>query len=274
MRLPVQLWKYSWPTTLSMPAKSLVGGGGGAGQHELGVEEVQALVLHRAHVVVLDRDDHEALEVQRQAEARLVPDHRGDQRVHRVLGLAQVAAAHADLQQVVAAGAGADVLLARDEVGGDEGEQVARLRERVVPLGEVAAVVELALFEQVAVAQQHRVGRLVGAQRDGVDRHHVGPVEEVGDAAKALGLALREEAAAAHVQARQRGVLVRRAGVADVEREVLAVGRVVDDQLPALLAERHALAVGLHAQQGQVLAVQAQRRGVDRRGCVRCAAGW
>jgi hypothetical protein len=36
----------------------------------------------------------------------------------------------------------------------------------------------------------------VGTQRDGVDRHHVRAVEEVGDAAEALGLALREEAAA------------------------------------------------------------------------------
>ena len=73
----------------------------------------------------LDRDDHEALEIERQAEARLVPHHRGDQRVHRVLGLVEVAAAHEDLQQVLLAGAARDALLARDEVGGDQREQVA-----------------------------------------------------------------------------------------------------------------------------------------------------
>ena len=128
-RLPVQLWKYSWPTTDSIAVEVGVGRRRGVGQDELGVEDVEALVLHRAHVEVADRDDHEALEVERQAEARLVPHDRGDQRVHRVLGLVEVAAAHVDLEQVVLAGARADVLLARDQVGGDEREEVARLRE-------------------------------------------------------------------------------------------------------------------------------------------------
>jgi hypothetical protein len=115
------------------------------------------------------------------------------------------------------------------------------------------------LLDQVAVAQQHRVAGLVGAQRDGVDGHHVGPVQEVGDAAEALGLALREEAAAAGVQARQLGVLVGRAGVADLQREALGRRRVVDHQFAVFVAERHALAVGQHAQQVQAFAVQAQR---------------
>ncbi len=237
-----------------------VGGGGGAGQHELGVEQVQALVLHRAHVEVFDRHDHEALEVQGQAEARLVPHQRGHERVHRVLGLVEVAAAHEHLQQVLLAGAAGDALLARDQVGGHQREQVRGLRERVVPAREVAAVVQRALFLQVAVGQQHRVLRLVGAQRDGVDRHHVGAIEEVGDAAEALGLALREEAAARGVQARQLGVLLGADRVADLEHERFG-GRGVDHQLVVLVAERHALAVDEHAQQVQALAVQAQRLG-------------
>jgi hypothetical protein len=104
----------------------------------------------------VDGDDHEALEVERQAEARLVPDDRRDQRLHRVLGLVEVAAANVDLEHVVLARARADVLLARDQVGGDEREQVARLRERVVPAREVAAAVEVALLDEVAVREQHR----------------------------------------------------------------------------------------------------------------------
>src|SRR4030095_12392663 len=97
-RLPVQLWKYSWPTT--DPVLASPGARGVVGQDVLRVEDVQALVLHRAHVEVAGGDDHEALQVQRQAEARLVPGHRGHQRVHRVLGLVQVAGAHVHLQQV------------------------------------------------------------------------------------------------------------------------------------------------------------------------------
>ena len=230
------------------------------GEHVLGVEEVEPLVLHRPHVEVADGDDHEALEVERQAEARLVPDHRGHQRFHRPFGLVEVALAHPDLQQVVLARARADPLLARHQAGRDQGEQVARLRERVVPAGEVAAVLELAFLDQVAIGEQDRVGRLVGADQHRVLGHHVGPVEEEGDAAEALGLALGEEAAARGVEAGECGVLLRRAGVADLEAEA-AFGRVVDDEHAVLVAERHRFAVGQAPGEDQLLAVQAQRSG-------------
>ena len=106
MRLPVQLWKYSWPTTLSMLVKSSSTAVAGLARTYLVLKMFKPLVLHRAHVEVLDRAiDHEAFEVQRQAEARFVPDHRGHQRLHCVFGLAEVARAHVDLQQVVPAGA-------------------------------------------------------------------------------------------------------------------------------------------------------------------------
>ena len=236
-----------------------IGGRGRAGQHVLGVEDVEALVLHGPHVEVFHRHDHEALQVQRQAEARLIPGHGGDERVHRVLGLAQVASAHVHLQQMLRTSAAADSLLARHQVGRHQGEQVAGLGKGVVPLGVVASAVERALRHQVAVGQQHRVLFAFRAQRDGEDRHHVRPVDEVGDAAEALGLTLGEEAAAAGVQARQLGVLLRRAGVSDLEGEGVRRRRVVDDEKAVLVPERHALPVGQHAQQCEVFAVEAQR---------------
>ncbi len=226
-----------------------VGGRGGAGQHVLRVEDVEALVLHRAHVEVADGDDHEALQVERQAEAVLVPDDRSDERSHRVFGLVDVVAVGIDLEPVLLACPRLDLLAAHREIAGDECEQVARFGERVVPLGEVAPVVQRAFFDQVAVGQQHRVLRLVGAQRDAEHRHHVGPVEEVGDAAESLRLALREQARARGVQARELLVLVGRAGVAQLEREAVGLGWVVDDQGAVVtVAERHALAVGHAAQ--------------------------
>ena len=177
-----------------------IGGRGRRGQHVLGVEEVEPLVLHRAAVVVLHGHDHEAVQVQRQSVPSLVPDHAGHQRSHRVLGLVQVARANVDLQQVVAPAACADGLLAHRQVAGHQREQVAGLGVGVHPAGEVAAVVQRALLDQVAVAQQHRETGLVGAQQHAVRGHHVGPIQEVCDAPKALGLALGEEAAAAGVQ--------------------------------------------------------------------------
>ena len=54
--------------------------------------------------------------------------------------------------------------------------------------------------------------------------------------------------------------------------KLLGRRRAVDDELAVLVAERHALAVGLHAQQGQALAVQAQRPAAGRRRCARCCS--
>ena len=133
----------------------VVGGRRRAGQHELGVEDVQPLVLHRAHVEVADRDDHETLEIQRQRKARLVPDDGRHQRIHRVFGLAEVLALDVHLEQVLPAAARADLLAPHRQVAGHQREQVARLGERVVPLGEVAAAVQIALLDEVAVGQQH-----------------------------------------------------------------------------------------------------------------------
>ena len=72
-RLPVQLWKYSWPTTASMLREVGVGGRFGVRQHVLRVEDVEALVLHRAHVEVAHRDDHEAVQIEFEPEALLRP---------------------------------------------------------------------------------------------------------------------------------------------------------------------------------------------------------
>ena len=238
-------------------------GGGLVGQHVLGVEDVQALVFHRAHVEVAGGDDHETLQVQRQVKAGFVPGNRGHQRMHGVLGLVEVAGAHKYLQQVVFAVARGDALLAAHQLAGHQRKQVAGLAERVFPLGKVAAIVQGALVHQVAVAQQHRVLGPVGAQYHGVSGHHIRAVQEVGDAAKALGLALGEKGVVADEQAHQLGVLDGRAGGEDlqIKRTVVDAGQVLQHQLAAFDLEGGALAVDQHARQVQLFAVQAQRLG-------------
>ena len=54
-----------------------VGRGVGARQHVFGVEDVEALVLHRAHVEVADRDYHVLVEIEFEPEGLFVPAHRG-----------------------------------------------------------------------------------------------------------------------------------------------------------------------------------------------------
>jgi hypothetical protein len=154
----------------------------------------------------------------------------------------------------------------RRPAGRPPGEQVAGLFVRVHPFGEmpgaVGAGLQRAVVDQVAVGQQHRVFGLVGAQRHGVAGHHVGAVQEVGDAAEALGLALREEGVVADVETHQLGVLGRAGGGEDFQVEGLAAfGQVLQHQLVAFHLEGGTLAVDQHARQVQLLAVELERQG-------------
>ena len=152
-----------------------------------------------------------------------------------------------------------DALFAAHKLAGDQGKQVARFFVRVHPLGKVAAFVQVAFFHQVAVAQQDGKGFFVGAQRDAVVGHHIGAVQEVGDAAKALGFALREERVVAHIQAHELGVLRRVAGGEDFQiKGVRAFGQVLEHQLAAVHLERGALAIHQHAREVELVAVQTQ----------------
>ena len=64
----------------------------------------------------------------------------------------------------------------------------------------------VALSDQIAVGEKHRRLGFVGLDARGVNRHHVRPVEEVGDAAEAFGLALRAIGRAGAVEAHQLGI--------------------------------------------------------------------
>jgi hypothetical protein len=79
-----------------------VGAGIRVGQHVLGVEDVEALVLHRPHVEIRHGDDHEAVQVQLEPEHLLVPAHRMHQRIHRVAGAVQITGLDPHLQQHLA----------------------------------------------------------------------------------------------------------------------------------------------------------------------------
>ena len=121
------------------------------GQHILGIEDVQTLVFHGAHVEIAHGDDHEAVQVQLQAEALLVPADRVFQRLHGVVGFIEVALFHPYLQQHFAARLQGVALFLAHQARRHQGEQIGWLLERVFPLGVMAAVTEVALFDQVAV---------------------------------------------------------------------------------------------------------------------------
>ena len=116
----------------------------------------------------------------------------------------------------------------------------------------------------IAVGEQHRGLVAVGLDAHGVGGEHVRAVEEVGDAAEALGLALRAVDAARQVEARQRLVGLRIAVGDGLQREGLA-GQAADDELlvgALVFARAELAAVEAHGLQLDHLAVEPQRPGV------------
>jgi hypothetical protein len=82
----------------------VVGGGRRVRQHEPAVEDVEALVLHRAHVEVIGAEDHERIEVVFAAEALLVPRKRALDRRHRMMAARDVHRRRIDPERDAAAG--------------------------------------------------------------------------------------------------------------------------------------------------------------------------
>ena len=120
-------------------------------QYQLAVEDVEALVLHRAHVEVVGAEDHEGVKIVFAAEALLVPAHRTADGGERVLAARQVARRRPDLERDLAAGTRRETVLERVEIAGDQREQVGRLRKRVVPGGEMPAGIARPGGDPVAV---------------------------------------------------------------------------------------------------------------------------
>ena len=224
-----------------------IGGGGLVGQHILGVEDVEALVFHGAHVEVAGGHNHESIQIERQTKTRFVPHHGRHQGVHRVFGLVHVTGTHIDLQQMLLAGARRNALFAADQQARDQGKQIAWFFMRVHPGRKVAILiagaVQRALGHQVAVAEQHRIFMLIGAQGDGVTGHHIGAVQKIRDAAKALGFTLGKERFIADVQTHQLGVLERSTGGENFQLKSTVGRQVVEHQLAAFDSERGTLTV-------------------------------
>ena len=82
--------------------KVLIRRGVGPRQHVFGIEDVEALVLHGAHVEMAHGDDVVDVQVVLTTIAILVPLHGLLQRTHGVIALVQVLRLHVDAQVHIA----------------------------------------------------------------------------------------------------------------------------------------------------------------------------
>ena len=225
-----------------------------AGQHVLGVEDVEPLVLHRPHVEITHGDDHVVIEITFETETLLIPVHRLFQRRHRVRALVELAWLDINRQLHRAPGQRAIRIAQHVELPGNHGKQVGRLAERIFPGGEMAALGLVTGSDRIAVGQQHREARFIRVQRHRVARHHVGTVDKPGDVTETLWLALREIAVLRTIKAGKAGVCVGLDTHLRLQAETFR--HRVDAQLAALDTVIHGLTIKADRQCFQFLTVK------------------
>ena len=101
-----------------------VGRGLWRGEHVFVVEDVEAFVLHRAHVEIRDRDDHENIEIIFAAERGLVPAHGALERVHGIGAAGLLAGLNIDSQRDPATRHGAEAVLDAGKLPAYQREQI------------------------------------------------------------------------------------------------------------------------------------------------------
>ncbi len=160
-------------------------------------------------------------------------------------------------------GHGAELVFHAGEIAADQREQVGGLGMRIVPDREMAPRRQLAAVGEVAIGKQHRRFLFIGFDPRGVDRHHVGPVGEVGDAAEAFRLALRAIGATRAVEAGELSIGRRIDQGLDLQRE-RPVRRLRDSEAVRrrrIAFRRQRGAIELERGEGEAVAVEHQRRG-------------
>ena len=115
------------------------------------VENIQALVFHRAHVEVTDGNDHVDIQVVFETESLLVPLHRVFQRIHGMSRLVEIPRFNKQLKCYFAPGSSGVPVFETVEIAGNQRKQVRRLLEGVLPGRKVLSAIEIALFDQVTV---------------------------------------------------------------------------------------------------------------------------
>ena len=242
------------------------------------VEDVEALVLHRAHIEIRDGDDVEHVEIVFAPVSPFVPGHRTLERVHGVARALLTAVLDIDRKRDVAARRGDEGIRNVAEIAGDQREQIARLLVRIAPDCEVASRrLRVACAFEIAVREQNRRLGAIRLQAHAIGREHVRPVEEIGDAAEPLGLALRAIGRAGAKEAHELGVGRRIEARLDLELE-RALGRAAKQELrfarlEIVAAERRAVqfsgnedqfvAVEREGGAGQTGGIRAHRKGRD-----------
>ena len=191
-------------------------------EHIARIEDVQALILHGAEIEVVGRDQHEAVQIVLETPAGFIPVDGPLDAFHRVLGLIGILRLNPDLQQAVLAVRELIDFLTLHQLSGDKREEVAGFERRIFPDGKVPAIIQIALFNEVAVREKDRILLFVSPDFNVEPGQHVRVIREIGDPAEAFRFALGHEVPVGHIDAREQCVGLRMEPVIDSDRGLLA----------------------------------------------------
>ena len=167
-----------------------VGGRVGPGQDILGIEDVQGLVFHCAHIEIIGGDNVVNVEVIFQIEPFLIPTHGIDERLHSVITTVNVFLFHVDPQRDVSAAACKEMVFDMGQVSGNQRKQVRGLGKGIFPPHPVPAFTRIATFGGITIRQQYRKPLPIRLDGHRVTRHHIGPVRKPGDLSEPFCLTL------------------------------------------------------------------------------------
>ena len=221
-----------------------------------GVEDVEPLVLHRAHVVEVDADNLVELEIVLEAEAVLIPLHGLLEARDGMEAAVMIADVDIELKVDVLSRLRGEGVAHNVELACDQGIEVAGHGHRHLADHIVASAGELAALLPVAVHQKVGILRLISLDAARKFAADVRAVKEVGDVPESLRLVLRAEMPLGHIEALERGVALRGDVVDDLEGEVIR--NVPDGKAHVICRIVSGAAVDEHGLKPQVLAVKHQ----------------
>ena len=235
----------------------------GRSQDDGCIEDVEPLVFHGPEVEVLNRDDHEAVEVVFPPIDLLIPAHGALERLHGKATLGNVILFRIYAQFDAPATASNELVPEHREPPGHQREQVTRLGEGIFPNPGAPSISPKRLGDAVSVRQGHGIVPLVCRNPRGHLHQHIWPIRRVGNATKPLRLALRAEHLARGIEAHEP-----RVGRGTNPRHNLKLERIRHIEHLKLrgrnliLVVRKRIAIQLHRNQLELVALQHERLGI------------
>ena len=129
----------------------------GTAQYAGGIEYIQALVFHGAHVEVIHSDNIKDIQVILSTIDLFVPAHRLLQRAHGMPALINIFFLHINSQGNFTITHCSKAIFYVFQIACNQCKQVSRLGERVMPHSTMAPLAKLLRLNKIAIAEQHRI---------------------------------------------------------------------------------------------------------------------